>query len=90
MEFETSGTLLDVIPTPGEAFLGGLAVNARPGGSTPPKSGAVAVAIFSGDITVPTVTALPATNLTETAATLNGHLDPDTANGGGEITGCRI
>ncbi len=90
LEFETSGTLLDVIPTPGEAFLGGLAVNATTGRLYAAEVGNGSVAIFSGDIAIPTVTALPATNLTETSATLNGHLDPDAVNGGGEITGCEF
>ena len=90
LEFEPSGTLLDVIPTPGESFLGGMAVDGPTGRLYAAEVGSGKVAIFSGDITIPTVTALPATDVTETSATLNGHLDPDAANGGGEVTGCEF
>ncbi len=90
LEFEASGTLLDVIPTPGESFLGGMAVNATTGRLYAAEVGGGSVAIFSGDVAFPTVTALPATNVTETTATLNGHLDPDAEHGGGEMTGCEF
>jgi NHL repeat len=90
LEFEGSGTLLDVIPTPGESFLGGMAVNATTGRLYAAEVGGGSVAIFSGDIAFPTVTALPATSVTETSATLNGHLDPDAVHGGGEVSECEF
>jgi hypothetical protein len=46
------------------------------------------VAIYGPAITVPTVTTEPATGVTETEATLNGHVDPDAAHGGGAVTAC--
>jgi hypothetical protein len=45
---------------------------------------------YSPDITTPTVTTEPATGLTETSATLHGHVDPDAAHGGGAVTACNF
>jgi hypothetical protein len=46
------------------------------------------VGIFSGDIVVPTVTTSEASEFTQTGVTLHGHVDPDAAHGGGEVTEC--
>jgi hypothetical protein len=46
------------------------------------------VASYSPQIAVPTVTTGPATSVTETGATLQGHVDPDAAHGGGVVTAC--
>jgi hypothetical protein len=48
------------------------------------------VAIYSPQIPVPTVTMEPTTSVTETGATLHGHVDPDAAHGGGTVTSCEF
>jgi len=88
-EYEPSGALLDVTPAPGSTGLG-LAVDGATGKLYETELISGSVSIYSGDIAIPTVTALPATNLTETTATLNGHLDPDAAHRGGEISDCKF
>jgi hypothetical protein len=88
-EYDSSGALLDVTPTPGAPALG-LAVNGATGELYEAGLGSGSVSIYSGDVAIPTVTVHPATNVTETTATLNGHLDPDAVHGGGEITGCEF
>jgi hypothetical protein len=45
--------------------------------------------VQTGPITIPNVTTEGA-NVTPTTATLHGTVDPDAANGGTEITGCRF
>jgi hypothetical protein len=88
-EYDSAGVLLDVTPTPHAPALG-LAVNGATGELYESGLGSGSVAIYSGDIAVPTVVALPATEITETTATLVGHLDPDAAHNGGEITSCEF
>lgn len=48
------------------------------------------VMIFSPDIAIPNATTRAATEVGETTATLNGHLDPDAAHGGTEVQACRF
>jgi NHL repeat len=48
------------------------------------------VAIYGPDVVIPTVTTEAATNPEETSAMLHGHLDPDTAHGGGPVESCRF
>jgi hypothetical protein len=48
------------------------------------------VLIYSADLIVPDAITLPPTNVEETTATLHGHLDPDAAHGGGEVTSCHF
>jgi hypothetical protein len=93
-EFAASGEPVSIIPTENEGALGGVAVNAATGKVyvaelkfySPPGQ----VAIVGPDIVVPTVTTGGATGITETSVTVQGHLDPDEAHGGGEITGCEF
>lgn len=87
-EYEPSGALLDVTPTPGAPGVG-LAVDGATG-KLYESTTVGSVSIYSGDVAIPTVTARSATNVTETAVTLNARLDPDAAHGGGEITSCEF
>ena len=48
------------------------------------------IAKYGPAITIPTVTTEPATAIAETAATFQGHVDPDAAHGGGAITACEF
>lgn len=86
VEYEPSGALLSVIATPG-SLIAGLAVDGATGKLYAAELISGAVSIFSADIVVPTVTTSAATSVTETSATLNGHLDPD---GGGEVSECQF
>jgi hypothetical protein len=89
-EYDPSGALLDTFQT---SVFGGLGVNGTTGQLYAPELldfGGASVQIYSGDIVVPTVTTSPATNVEETSATLNGHVDLDTAHGGGEVTSCKF
>jgi hypothetical protein len=86
-EYEPSGALLSVIATP-KATIFGIAVDGASGKIYAAELGTGEVSIFGPDIVIPTVTTTPATNVSETSATLNGHLDPDTAHGGGEVGEC--
>ncbi|HWX45673.1 MAG TPA: fibronectin type III domain-containing protein, partial [Solirubrobacteraceae bacterium] len=54
------------------------------------NTGTASVLLYSPDIVVPDPTTQAATEVEDTTATLHGHLDPDTAHGGGEITSCRF
>jgi hypothetical protein len=86
-EFEPSGALASVTATNGFAL--GLAVDGASGKLYATEAfGSNAVAIFSPDIVLPNATSDPATSVSQTTATLNGHLDPDLAHGGAEVTGC--
>jgi DNA-binding beta-propeller fold protein YncE len=49
-----------------------------------------AVDMYGPDIVVPNVTTQPASEVQETSAVLHGHLDPDTADGGGPVTTCQF
>jgi hypothetical protein len=86
-EYDSSGALLDVTPTSGAHMLG-LAVDGVSGKLYAAEFLTGSVSIYAGDVAIPTMTALPATSVTETSATLNGHLDPDAAHGGGEVSEC--
>jgi hypothetical protein len=86
-EYEPSGALLSVIATPEAAILD-LAVDGASGRIYAPELPTGRVSIFGPDVAVPTVASSPATNVGETSATLNGHVDPDTAHAGLEVSTC--
>jgi hypothetical protein len=48
------------------------------------------VAKYSPDLTVPTVATESATAITETSATLHGHIDPDAVHGGDTVISCEF
>jgi hypothetical protein len=87
-EYDAAGKLLDVF---GAGQIGQQTV-----GLTVGPSGKVyaadasnqVVEIFSPDIVIPDASTGQATNIQETTATLHGHVDPDTTEGGGEVTEC--
>ncbi len=56
---------------------------------TPTASPAGLVDVFPV-VTVPSATTAPPSNVNETSATLNGHVDPDAAHGGGPVTSCQF
>ena len=95
-EYAPSGELIDTF---GWSPLGALAdgyvgLAVGPTGevyATEPTFGAPAkVFIFGGDIILPDVVTQAASDVGEVTATLHGHLDPDAADGGGEITQCKF
>jgi hypothetical protein len=92
-EYESNGSLVDVFgeQLPGETtplmYSIGVSVDGHVyGAETFPNL----VAVYGPDIAVPTVTTESATGLTETEATLHGHVDPDAAHGGGTVTACNF
>ena len=88
-EYDSSGALLDVTPTSGAHMLG-LAVDGASGKLYAAEFLTGNVSIYGGDVVIPTMTALAATSVTETSATLNGHLDLDAVHGGGEVSECEF
>jgi hypothetical protein len=89
-EYEPSGALLSLTPAASDTHVLGLAVNSASGKLYASEFINGSVSIYRGDVVIPTMTALPATSVTETSATLNGHLDPDAAHGGGEVSECEF
>ncbi len=87
-EYEPSGVPISAIATP-HSQASGIAVDGASGDIYVAELfGGGAVAIFGPDVVVPTLTSSPASGVTEASATLHGHLDPDAAHGGGEVTEC--
>jgi hypothetical protein len=89
-EYEATGTLIDT-------FVEAVAAQPQMLGIAVSKDGHFySVEFFGGvvrytpDLTVPTVTTGAASGATETAATLNAVVDPDTAHGGGPVTLCQF
>jgi DNA-binding beta-propeller fold protein YncE len=91
-EFAPGGAFVSQtpIPSPGKS-------SSPQGVAIDPLSGTLYVADKANDVVdvfdsfvVPDVTTKPASGVEETVAVLNGHLDPDAAEGGGEVTGCRF
>ena len=66
-----------------------LAVNESTGDIYVSDFGAAKADVFK-PVTVPDVTTGLTTNLGKASATLTGHLDPDAAHGGGEVTECEF
>jgi hypothetical protein len=93
-EYSASGELLDEFGAGIVATVPGIAVNGSTGRIYASElqfcTGCGTVVVFGPGIVVPDVTTGAATNVQETSATLTGHVDPDAAHGGGEITGCRF
>jgi DNA-binding beta-propeller fold protein YncE len=88
---------------PGGTFLTQTQVPSSPAAASPqgvavdPTTGAIYVADKANNLidaftteVVPDTTTEAATGIEETAAILHGHVDPDSADGGGEITECRF
>jgi hypothetical protein len=90
-EYEDDGSLIDrfgeQLPGKPRPEMRGLAVSAD-GHVYGSEFHANAVAIYGPGVGVPTVTTEAATGVTETGATLHGHVDPDVAHGGGAVTAC--
>ena len=89
-EYEPSGALLSVTPAASGTHVLGLAVDGVSGKLYASEFINGSVSIYSGDVAIPTMTAPAATNVTETSATLNGHLDPDAIHSGGEVSECEF
>jgi hypothetical protein len=87
-EYDPAGVLLSVIATPDQIVLGLAADGKLYAAESNPSGEPGSVAIYSPDIAVPTASTGAATNLSETGATLTGHIDPDTVHGGGEVSEC--
>jgi hypothetical protein len=91
-EYE-EGVLISVIPL-SESLSFGLAVDAASGKLYATELSLAtfegSVSIFGPDVATPSATPLPPTSVSETSATLNGHLDPGAAHNGGLISACRF
>jgi hypothetical protein len=93
-EFDASGALIDtfVQEIDGTPRIRSIAVSSD--GHVYGAENAAAqpglVVKYGSAITVPTVATAAATGVSETSATLNGSIDPDTAHGGGPVTACRF
>ena len=93
-EYEPSGALLDVFGSGSFQYFhvsfAGLAVGPTGKLYAAELLGNGEVHIYGPDAVVPDVTTQAASGVEEASATLHGHLDPDAAHGGGEITGCQF
>ena len=93
-EYEPSGTLLDIFGSAQfryfQVSFAGLAVGPTGKLYAAEMFGNGEVHIYGPDAVVPDVTTHAATGVEEASATLHGHLDPDAAHGGEEITGCQF
>ncbi|HEX4437175.1 MAG TPA: hypothetical protein VH061_10300 [Solirubrobacteraceae bacterium] len=86
-EYEPTGSLLDTfIGVTGQPEIRSIAVSGD--GHVYATELFTGVIKYSPDIITPTVTTEPVTALTETSATLHGHVDPDATHGGGPVTAC--
>jgi hypothetical protein len=87
-EYDASGSLIDTFiqEISGAPAIQSLAVSSD--GHVYGAEAFVGAVKYSAAITVPTVTTQPVSAITETGATLHGHVDPDVAHGGGTITTC--
>jgi hypothetical protein len=90
-EYESSGSLLDTfIGATGQKQPEMRSVAVSDDGHVYATEFFTGVIKYSPDITTPTATTEPITALTETSATLHGHVDPDVAHGGGAVTACNF
>jgi phosphodiesterase/alkaline phosphatase D-like protein len=91
VEYAPSGAQIGTFSSPGLSRSYGVAPDASGG----PHNGYVYVVnsetnqveVFGPLVIIPNVSAEPASDVGQTAMTLNGHVDPV---GGGEVTGCRF
>jgi hypothetical protein len=87
-EYDSAGGLVGTFGSEQKAELGSVAVSS--------STGKVYVTSFSGQafiygrLVLPDVTTGQATSVQETSAHLNGHVDPDAVDGGGEVTSCKF
>jgi hypothetical protein len=91
-EYDAAGTLIDHFGAgyfQRNAFALAVGVTGKIYASAGPLFGG-AVDIFSAAIVSPSVSTGTASEVQQATATLNGHVDPDTAHGGGEVTECRF
>jgi hypothetical protein len=90
-EYDATGSLIDtfVHQVGGIPLMEGLAVS-NDGHVYAAETESKLVVKYGPDITTPTVTTEPVTELTETSATLHGHVDPDATHGGGAVTACNF
>jgi sugar lactone lactonase YvrE len=92
-EYDAAGNLIDrFVERRADVLMGSIAVSSDGhvyGVETYPTSPAFVVK-YGPDVTVPTVTTEPATEVKETAAILHGSVDPDALHGGGAATSCEF
>jgi sugar lactone lactonase YvrE len=92
-EYESDGTLIDKfgekIGEAGVPYMLGLAVSGD-GRVYGTETFSNLIAIYSPDIVTPDVATGSAIGVSETTATLQGHVDPDAAQGGGAVTSCEF
>jgi hypothetical protein len=92
-EYESSGALIDTFGRTGVAQMVGIAVNGTTGDVYTTEGvgfNGGGVFRFGPDRVVPTVSVSSATGVDPTGAMLHGQVDPDTAHGGTEVTGCQF
>jgi hypothetical protein len=87
-EYDATGTLIDTFiqAVAGTPNMESLAVSSD--GHVYGVELFVGVVKYGPGIVTPTVTTGPATGVTEAGATLNGHVEPDVAHGGGAVSVC--
>jgi hypothetical protein len=91
-EYDPAGTLLDRFGS-GHFIQFGFALAVGTSGkiyASQLTSGEGAVEVFGPSIVIPDVTSEAASDIGQTAATLHGHVDPDVAHGGGNVTSCEF
>jgi hypothetical protein len=90
-EYDGVGTLIDtfVHQVEGIPLMEGLAVSAD-GHIYGAETESALLVKYSSALTVPTVTTDAATGVSESSATLAGHVDPDVAHNGGVVTACKF
>lgn len=86
-EYEESGERLTGFAMASEEYTG---LGIGPTGRINAIGPGAGVTVYGPDVVVPTTTTTPATDVQMTTAVLHGHVDPDAAHGGGEITECEF
>jgi hypothetical protein len=89
-EYDSAGNLLDTFGKEQQASIPSLAVSGSTGKVYLTTFFAGETFIYGPRIVIPDVMTGSATSVQETSAILNGHVDPDAGDGGGEITACRF
>ncbi|HTZ88063.1 MAG TPA: NHL repeat-containing protein [Solirubrobacteraceae bacterium] len=87
-EYDSAGRLLDTFGKEQQVSFESLAVSSFTGKVYLTTFTGGEAFIYGPTIVIPDVTTGTATSVQETNAIVSGHLDPDTADGGSEITAC--
>jgi hypothetical protein len=91
-EYGPGGDLFSTFGSEQEMGEASIAVSGSTGGeyATSFSGGGDAVYEYGPPSVIPSVSTQAATGVDESSATLNGHLEPDSAHGGGAVTACQF